>query len=212
MRIGITAVYATFAVTIGASAFAQRIPDPAFTATGQRCSDVTWSEEALARYPNIASACRDVLERDGRYYVRFEGEVRRVEQQGQRVTIDFVEGDTLTLTPPENMTLTIDGRMRSARDLRPGDDLTFYVPEHQLTAAFFAGEPQTSEPQEVPISPPEEAPRDVLAQAEPEPQQPAQPRTLPRTAGPLPLAGAAGLAMLGLGGLLTAVRRLRARR
>src|SRR5690606_11509104 len=111
--------------------------------------------------------------------------------------------DTLTLTPPENMSLTIDGRERSPRDLRPGDELTFYVPQDQLTATFFAGQPETSEPQEVPISPTTDPTDDVLAQAD----EADQPR-LPRTAGFLPFVGAGGLALLGLGGILT-LRRLR---
>src|SRR5690606_921513 len=108
--------------------------------------------------------------------------------RGSRVTVDFRDGDTLTLTPPENLSLTIDGRARPVRDLRPGDELTFYVPEHELAATFFAGEPETSEPQEVDISPETDTPDDLLAQADPEPAEP----RLPRTAGPLPVAGAAG--------------------
>jgi len=187
------------------SVFAQRSTDAAFTATGERCEDVTWSEEALERYPNIGTACREVMQRDGRYFVRFEGEVRRVRDRGNRVTIAFEGGDTLTLTPPETLSLTIDGRERSPRDLRPGDQLTFYVPQDQLTATFFAGQPETSEPQEVPISPTTDS-EDLLAQADEE-----QPR-LPRTAGFLPFVGAGGLALLGLGGVLTLRRRLRGSR
>jgi len=128
---------------LSTNAFAQRNVDAAFTATGESCEEVTWSEEALERYPNIASACQEVMERDGDYYVRFEGEVRRVADRGGRVTIAFQGGDTLTLTPPESLSLTIDGRQRAPRDLRPGDELTFYVPQAQLAAAFFAGQPET---------------------------------------------------------------------
>ncbi|MBN1239511.1 MAG: hypothetical protein JXB36_13490 [Gammaproteobacteria bacterium] len=167
---------------------------------------MTWSDQALERYPNIASACQEVMERDGEYYVRFEGEVRRVTDRGGRVTIAFEEGDTLTLTPPENLTLSIDGRERAPRDLQPGDELTFYVPQDQLAATFFAGQPETAEPQEVPISPTTDTTDDVLAQADDAESE--QPR-LPRTAGLLPFAGVGGLALLSLGGLLTLWRRLR---
>jgi len=189
------------------SAFAQRSGDAAFTATGERCEDVTWSAEALERYPNIASACQEVMERDGQYFVRFEGEVRRVTDRGGRVTISFEGGDTLTLTPPENLSLTIDGRQRTPRDLRPGDELTFYVPQDQLAATFFAGQPETSEPQEVPISPTTDSTDELLAQADDDALD-EQPR-LPRTAGFLPFVGAGGLALLGLGGILTFWRRMR---
>jgi hypothetical protein len=190
----ITVLGAALALAFSTNAFAQRSADAAFTTTGASCEEVTWSEQALEQYPNIANACQEVMERDGEYYVRFEGEVRRVSDRGGRVTIAFEEGDTLTLTPPENLTLMIDGRERAPRELRPGDELTFYVPQDQLTATFFAGQPETSEPQEVPISPGTE---DLLAQADDVGSE------LPRTAGFLPFVGVGGLALLGLGGVLT---------
>ena len=196
----------TLALMFSTNAFAQRSADAAFTATGESCEQVTWSDEALERYPNIASACQEVMERDGEYFVRFEGEVRRVTDRGGRVTIAFEDGDTLTLTPPENLALSIDGRERTPRDLQPGDELTFYVPQDQLAATFFAGQPETSEPQEVPISPTTDSADDVLAQADDVESE--QPR-LPRTAGFLPFVGVGGLALLSLGGILTLWRRLR---
>lgn len=203
----ITLIGAALALAFGASAFAQRSVDAAFTATGERCEDITWSDEALERYPSIASACREVMERDGDYYVRFEGTVRRVADRGGRVTIAFEGGDTLTLTPPENLSLSIDGRERQPRDLRPGDELTFYVPEDQLAATFFAGQPETAEPQQVPISPTTDSTEDLLAQADDDVSS-EQPR-LPRTAGFLPFVGLGGLALVSLGALLTLWRRLR---
>ncbi|HEX6997497.1 MAG TPA: hypothetical protein VF322_05095 [Gammaproteobacteria bacterium] len=182
-----------------AATLAQR-PERAFTATGTSCSDVTWSQETLQQYPNIGTACREVMQRNGQYFVRFEGEVRRVADRGRQVTIDFRDGDTLTLAPPENMTLFIDGQRRRARDLRPGDELTFFVPQDQLVASFYEGEPGESEAQTAPIAPASE----LLAQSE----TPERGGVLPRTAGPLPLAGAGGLLLLLLGAALTVRRRL----
>lgn len=202
----VTVLGAAFAVVVSADVSAQR-SDPAFTATGESCEDVTWSAEALERYPNIASACQEVMQRDDQYFVRFAGEVRRVADRGSRVTIAFEGGDTLTLTPPENLALTIDGRERQPRDLLPGDELTFYVPQDQLAATFFAGQPETSEPQEVPISPTTDTTDDLLAQADDVELESEQP-TLPRTAGFLPFFGVGGLALLGLGATLTLWRRL----
>lgn len=169
----------------------------AFTASGTNCSDVRWSQEALTQYPRIATACREVLQRDGKYYVRFEGEVQRVADRGRQLTIDFRDGDLLTVTPPENLSVTINGRSTAAQDLRPGDELTFYVPQDQLAVNFFAGQPQTSPPQVAPIEPP----REVVAQNQP-PRQ-----VLPRTAGILPLGALTGLALLGVGALLGLRRR-----
>lgn len=197
-----TIVAIAVGIGICAAANAQGRRGPAFTATGTECSNVTWSQESLERYPNIARACRDVMQRDGRYYVKFEGQVRRVANRGQEVTIDFRDGDTLTVTPPENMSLTINGRRTAARDLRPGDELTFYIPQDQLAATFFADETPTAQPQVVPIAPTPPASGGLLAQAQP-PRQ----GTLPRTASPWSFAALLGLLSLSSGALLTARRR-----
>ncbi len=192
----------TLAVLAGAgSAFAQTTSvDRAFTATGTSCEDVTWSDETLEQYPNIAQACREVMERDGRYYVRFEGEVQRVRNRGREVTVDFEGGDRLTLTPPEDMSLYIDGRQRSPRDLAPGDRLNFYVPQDQLVATFFAGEPQSAPAEEAPIRAPEPEERYAATEFDQD--------RLPQTASALPFAALAGMLLVVLGAALTAWRRL----
>ncbi len=190
----------TIALATSTAVFAQS-RGSAFTATGTSCDDVTWSEEALESYPRIASACQEVMQRDGTYFVRFEGEVRRVADSGRQVTIDFEDGDRLTLTPPDDLSLSIDGRLIAPQQLRPGDQLSFYVPQNQLTAVFFAGQPEIAPAQEVPISPaPAEERVAAAAQA---------PSTLPSTAGMLPIMGAAGLILVLLGGTLTVRRVLR---
>lgn len=194
-----TILMGTIALASSTAVFAQN-RGSAFTATGMSCDDVTWSQEALESYPRIASACQEVMQRDGRYFVRFEGEVRRVADRGRQVTIDFRDGDRLTLTPPENLSISIDGRLIAPQQLRPGDQLRFYVPQNQLAAVFFAGQPETAPAQEVPISP---APAEErVAAAAPAPS------TLPATASMLPILGAAGLIFVLLGGALT-VRRVR---
>jgi hypothetical protein len=193
-------------VGLCAAAHAQNRGGAAFSASGTRCSDVTWSQESLQRYPRIASACREVMQRDGKYYVKFEGEVERVADGGRQLTIDFRDGDTLTVTPPENLSLTIDGRARAARDLRPGDALTFYIPQDQLAASFFEGEPQSAPPQVAQITPVEPTPQGgLLAQ-----NQPPRQGTLPRTASPWPLAGLLGALSIACAALLSLWRRARA--
>lgn len=196
MLVGAVAVAATTTV------FAQTRVDRAFTATGASCDQVEWSQEALEDYPQIASACQEVLERNGRYFVLFEGEVERVADRGREITVDFEEGDRLTLTPPENLSIYIDGRQRSVRDLRPGDQLNFYVPQDQLVATFYAGEPGTGVAQEAQISP--EEPEERVAAADYEPE-----RTLPGTASGLPALAMAGLLLIALGAGLTLRRRMR---
>ena len=201
MRVCTTMIVGAAAAVACATAFAQERQSRAFTATGTSCSQVTWSQESLALYPRIASACEEVMQRDGRYYVRFSGDVQRVADRGRLVTIDFRDGDRLTLTPPENMALFINGQRTPVTDLRVGDQLRFYVPQDQLAASFFESEAPTAQVQVVPIAPPAPAEPGLLAQS-----QPAPGARLPRTASPLPLVGVAALALLAFGGALT-VRR-----
>ncbi|MBX5461449.1 MAG: hypothetical protein IRZ28_10210 [Steroidobacteraceae bacterium] len=173
--------------------------DRAFTATGESCDQVTWSEEALEKYPNIASACQEVMERDGKYYVKFTGNVRRVEDRGRRITIDFKGGDQLALTPPENMTLYVDGQRRQPSALRRGDELTFYVPQEMLAES----------------SPPAQVvgvtviPLAGIRVAQAPETQTSETTELPRTAGLLPLIGLSGLLLTAFGAGLTLYRRSR---
>jgi hypothetical protein len=195
------------AIALGASAVVsgQTKVDRAFSASGASCEQITWSKESLNRYPQIASACREVMQRDGKYFVKFEGKVKRVADGGRQLTIDFRDGDLLTLTPPANMNLYIDNKPMPIRSLRPGDELNFYVPEDQLAAEFFQGDAATATAQEVPIS---NAPAERVAMATPAESAPAANASeLPRTASALPAVGLAGLLLVILGGALTARRR-----
>ncbi len=73
------------ALALAASAaWGQSVSNSAFTAAGSSCDQVTWSDDALAKYPHIASACQEVVNRDGKYFVKFQGEVRRVAKGGRR--------------------------------------------------------------------------------------------------------------------------------
>ena len=195
-------MYRYIAITAGmtmlilsASATAQSDVDRAFTATAASCDQITWSREALAKYPNIASACQDVMQRDGRFYVKFSGTVQRV--AGENVTVNFRDGSALTLTPPENMSLYIDGRERTVRSLRRGDELTFYVPQENVVA-----QPQVVGVTVIPLT------RVRVAQATPSETAPAENEgpALPKTASALPLIGLSGL-VLTVFGLLPARRR-----
>ncbi len=87
MRISRTILVGAITIAATATAFAQSRVDRAFTATGTSCDQVEWSQEALEDYPQIASACQEVLERNGRYFVLFEGEVERVADRGRQITV-----------------------------------------------------------------------------------------------------------------------------
>ena len=142
-----TAILAALAIT---AASAQTTVDRTFKAGGENCRDVEWSQEILREYPGIGAACQSVEHRAGKTYVKFQGTVKAVIDQGRRIRIDFRQGDTLTLAPPQNAVLYMDGRETPVSKLRNGTKLNFYVPEDQLTAQFFADD-TTSKTVVVPI-------------------------------------------------------------
>ena len=144
-------IWATVALGASAGIWGQSKVDRAFNATGMSCNRVTWSRETVARFPQIGSACREVMQRHGKYFVKFQGEVRRVTHDGQRLTVNFKGGDLLSLAPPPNMSLYVNDKRTAIRELRPGDELNFYVPEDQLIAEFFQGNAATAAAQQVPI-------------------------------------------------------------
>lgn len=138
MRLSFLLSAAILAAVAIASASAQTSVDRTFKAGGEDCRDVEWSRDILREYPSIGAACQSVERRAGKTYVKFQGTVKEVIDQGQRIRIDFRQGDTLTLAPPANAVLYMDGRETPVSTLRSGARLNFYVPEDQLTAQFFA--------------------------------------------------------------------------
>ena len=85
---------AAFALAAAAGVNAQSSVDKSFTANGTNCTEITWSPETLAKHPKIASACQEVVQRDGKTYVKFEGEVKKVAKGGTEVTMAMKGGDT----------------------------------------------------------------------------------------------------------------------
>jgi len=165
-----------------------------FTAVSDNCDSVTWSAEALATYPTIASACQGVLEKNGKRYVKFEAKVKSVKEKGQRLVMDFKDGGEMTLTPGPEVVLSVDGKKTPISSLSRGDVLRFYVAEDRFAAQFPEVETANARYVIVPIVVPDHT------------QQLA---ALPHTAGPLPLLALMGSFSLGLGGLLSLSRRRR---
>ncbi|HKE95310.1 MAG TPA: hypothetical protein VKB34_13445 [Povalibacter sp.] len=181
-----------------ASALAQ-VSDRSFTVVSRDCAGIQWSEATLAKFPNIGRACQSVEERDGRTYVRFSGRVEQNINRGEQLRINFRQGDTMTLTPPANTTLFINGRETPVANLRRGDQLNFRIPDDQLVAQVAQDETPQPRYVVVPI-----VVREVVR--EPAPEQAA---SLPHTASDLPLLALGGFMLLGLGAGMTVVRMKR---
>lgn len=147
-------IAAAVALAAAAGVFAQSSSiDKAFTASGDNCLAVNWSAETLAKYPRVASACQEVLQKDGKNYVKFTGEIKKVAKNGTEVTMKMKGGEQdLVLHPAEGRTVYIGGKKTPVRSLRPGDELTFYVPEDRFIAAVM--ETPSAPVEEIPVAPP----------------------------------------------------------
>ena len=176
---------AAFALAAAAGVNAQSSIDKSFTAAGTTCADITWSPEMLAKHPKIGSACQEVMQRNGVTYVKFDGTVKKVAKGGSEVTMAMKGSDAkLVLNPDPNRKVNIGGKQTSVKQLRPGDTLTFYVPDSRLVAV------ETPEPavEEIPIGPPVVEQMAMTTTTYDE---------LPKTASSWPLAGLLGALCIG---------------
>jgi hypothetical protein len=193
-------IAAAVALAAAAGVFAQSSSvDRAFTAAGDNCLSINWSAETLAKHPKIASACQEVMQKDGKTYVKFEGDVKKVSKNGTEVVMDMKGGDVITLHPVEGRTVYIGGKKTPVKSLRPGDSLTFYIPEDRFAAAVM----------ETPAAPVEE-----IAIAPMQVEQVAMTTTdysLPRTASNWPLLALFGVLAVGLAAGMRTRRALRRR-
>ncbi len=186
-------------IACAAAASAQTSVDRSFEVVSKDCSGIQWSEKALATYPTIASACQSVEERNGKTYVKFEGTVSRNVNRGEQLVVNFKDGGQVTLTPPPETNLYVDGERTRVADLSRGDKLNFYIAEDRFAAQF----PQTAEVEMqtvrlvvVPIVVRERPVEHMAA-------------SLPSTASALPLVALSGILTLGAAGLRTLYRRRR---
>lgn len=172
--------------------------DPAVDAAS--CRAVDWDPQLHARYPRLAEACHEVIMSGGERWARFESELIRVNRDGS-VKSNFRDrqGSTIgaiTIMPPRDLRVTIEGQEYRFSELQPGQVLNIYVPEGASSFALTPGAPVEQHVQVVEIHPePYVAPPTVAAA-----------RVLPNTAGPLPLLAIGGLLAL-LGGLGLTIRR-----
>jgi hypothetical protein len=193
-------IAAAAALAAATGVFAQSSVDKAFTAApGQNCTQITWSAEMLAKHPKIASACQEVLEKDGKTYVKFEGEIKKVAKKGTEVTMEMKGTDNLLyLTPKPGRTVYINGKKTPVSQLRPGDTLTFYIPSDRVVAAVM----------ETPAAPVEE----IAIAPEPPPMPMAAATTeMPKTASSWPLVALFGALAIGFAGVMRTRRVLRNR-
>jgi hypothetical protein len=212
------------AALLGAAAVgtagAQTSIDRSFESSPKSCSEVRWSQQVLNVFPSIGEACQSVEERNGKTYVKLEGEVEEVESGGKRIRVDFEDGSELAFTPTPQTGLYIGGERTDFADLEEGTELNFYIPEDRLQAELqpdpqrlsFVIVPLDIQTQTIPSR------EQATAGADRERQRDAMTANaaagqdmseLPRTAGPLPLLAAAGAFFVLFGAGASLRRRLK---
>ncbi len=102
-------------------------------------SNIVFSHEFLARYPNAGGACREVKVENGTKWARFDADVTEV--RGNRVTADFVDSydrklSTIVFDAHPDERVTVNGRSTRYSSLKPGDKLSFWMPADRV--GFYA--------------------------------------------------------------------------
>lgn len=182
----IVSACALAAFAVGASA--QTSVDRSFTSHGAKdCKHIEWSDATLAKYPRIADACRDVMERDGMTFVKFQGTLMS-NNNGKELVVKFKGANEMTLTPPPELKgVYVDNKKEPVpvAELKRGDDLTFYVAEDRLAARFYAENSTPTTTTEYVLVP--------IVYTEHVAQVAHEPVALPATASRWPLLGVGGL-------------------
>ncbi len=99
------------------------------------CSNIAWNAAFLKDYPKAPAACRDVTVKDGVKYAKFNGKVSKVSDTYVQVEISDVGNfpiSTIAFQVGVGGQVTMNDKVERVKDLKVGDQLTFWVPEGQF--------------------------------------------------------------------------------
>jgi hypothetical protein len=122
------------AITLPALAFASAASAAVETAN-ELCSNIAWNAAFLKDYPKAPAACRDVTVKDGVKYAKFNGKVSKVSDTYVQVEISDVGNfpiSTIAFQVGVGGQVTMNDKVEKVKDLKVGDQLTFWVPEGQF--------------------------------------------------------------------------------
>jgi LPXTG-motif cell wall-anchored protein len=164
------------------------------------CERVEFSQDVLARFPNIRQACLDVIQKDGQEFAVVKADLIRATARRMTVRVKLPDGtrsEPRAINVAPGFRVNVNGRSTRIEEIAVGQEITAYVNVRDPGIALAPAEP--TEPvvfTPVPAEPePEPA---AVATAEPE---------MPKTATQLPLLGALGVALLALGAGFAFLRR-----
>ena len=176
---------------------------PAANADPADCQTAQFSQEVLAKFPNIAKTCLDIINKDGQDYAVVKADLVRTRPGAVTIRPKLPDGtraDSMIVRTAPGRRVLVDGQEVRVEDLAVGQELTAYV---KVTQPEIALAPAT------PTEPIESSPMEEPAVAAAEPA--AEPAAMPTTASPFPAIGLAGFGLLLVGTLLAVARRRSAR-
>jgi hypothetical protein len=188
-------------LTVAASAVLAFTAIPAANAAPEDCQTAQFGAEVLARFPNIAAVCLDVINKDGQDYAVVKADLVRTRPGAVTIRPKLPDGtraDSMIVRTAPGRRVLVDGQEVRVEDLAVGQELTAYVKVTQPEIALAPAEPTAP----IETSPLEEAPAE---------EPTATAAEMPTTASPFPAIGLAGFGLLLVGTLLGFVRRWTAR-
>lgn len=185
-------------VTLGSVALAL-IPAVALAQQPAACERVEFSEQVLARFPNIRAACLDVISKDGQEYAVVKADLVRATARRMTVRVkrpDGTHSDPIGINVKPNERLNVNGTLTPIQDVAIGQELTAYISVHDPGIALASDD----------TGPIEFTP--VAAEPEPAPAAAVESNAeMPKTATSLPLLGTIGILLLALGAVIAILRR-----
>ena len=104
----------------------------------EACMKIQWNAKFLKDHPNAPAGCQEVDTRDGVRYAKFSGTVKSVSGGQATVAMKNVAGTergTIMVDVSGDKMITINGKQEKAGDVKPGDNLNFYVKEGDFGAS-----------------------------------------------------------------------------
>ena len=111
------------------------------------CSEVKYSSEFLAKYPDAPAACLEAIEKGGKRYAKFNARVFL--NSADRTTVELLNtrGDrlsTFSFKPAADAGVNINGEKVKFTDLKKGEKISFWVSEDRLQASEMPGDTHES--------------------------------------------------------------------
>jgi hypothetical protein len=101
------------------------------------CSNLTFSQDFIGKYPKAGAACIEARVYKGKRYAKFNGKVFLKDPSVITVQVLNVSGDpldTVSFKPASaNASLIVDGKKEKFSDLKVGDPITFWIPESRFS-------------------------------------------------------------------------------